>query len=220
MIKKEVVIIASPYQILKKPRSGQTETSAPATNQDMPPPVKQDILKVIDELIRLVETKNTLKIKELSNHTIHNSSIYQDQDSVELAVLIYAFFKTTEREKDGRNKSRITGPATLLLTAAKNALEKGSIKEYRTIIEKLFKTLSSEDSRMKLFVEEVTRQARIKKGMKLYDHGISSERSAQVLGVSQWELMNYLGKTQVSETGGRIDVDERMRTAKKIFSIR
>ena len=217
----------------------------------MPAPVKNDILAVLDSLIQHIRANDSLKIKDLSNHTIHNASIYQDEDSVSIAVLIYALSKITERETQDRDKqakdrnkqaqdrdkqaqdrdkpanqastypqSRAFSIIIDLLVLAKNALQQNSLSEYRRVIEKIFKAVSSEDSRMKLFVEEVTRQARIKKGMKLYDHGISAERSAHVLGVSQWELMNYLGKTQVSEAGSTLDVDERLRTAKKIFNVR
>ena len=71
---------------------------------------------------------------------------------------------------------------------------------------------------MKLYVQEVINQAQIKKGSKLCEHGLSCSKSAEILGISQWELMNYIGKTKLSEEEHDIvDLRTRIDYARGLF---
>ena len=61
--------------------------------------VRKDILKVLHRAIDILsvrEEKDVLELKELSNHTIHNSSIFQDEDSISFAILMYCLAKLIE----------------------------------------------------------------------------------------------------------------------------
>ena len=63
--------------------------------------VKKDILAVLNELLEILKVKedqDILQIKELSNHVIHNASVFQDEDSISVAVLIYSLSKIIERK--------------------------------------------------------------------------------------------------------------------------
>ena len=58
--------------------------------------VKRDILAVLNDLagiLKVKEESDAAQIKELSNHVIHNASIFQEEDSVSIAILIYALSK-------------------------------------------------------------------------------------------------------------------------------
>ena len=62
--------------------------------------IRNDILAVLRrlaEILEVKEEKDTLEIKELSNRVIHDASIFQDDDSVSVAVLVYALSKIIER---------------------------------------------------------------------------------------------------------------------------
>ena len=67
-------------------------------------------------------------------------------------------------------------------------------------------------------MQEVIEEAKIKKGYKLHEHGISLGRTAEILGISQWELMNYVGKTKISDVDiVPTDVVQRLKLARGIF---
>ncbi|MBU0535499.1 MAG: hypothetical protein KKE20_00930 [Nanoarchaeota archaeon] len=176
--------------------------------------VKKDILTVLRELIILLEDEEYAEIKELSNHIIHNASIFQDQDSVTAAVIIYAISKIMERTVEKR--SVIGNKLVSAINESITLLEKERIEEYRLAVKKLLKTISEHDDRLHFFIEEVVRQAQIKKGSKLYEHGISAAHAAEILGISQWELMSYLGKTTLGEVAP-IDIKERLEFARSLF---
>jgi hypothetical protein len=176
--------------------------------------VRNDIISVLKEVINLIKEEKYDEIKELSNHTIHNASIFQDHDSVSIAVIIYSMSKMIERAE--KNPAETAGRFSNLIRDAVSLLEKSRIDEYETAIKKIFDSISKEDERLGTFIQEIIEQAEIKKGSKLYDHGISIARSAEVLGISQWDLMSYVGKTTITEAAP-VDVKKRIEFARSLF---
>jgi len=181
--------------------------------------VKEDVLAVLGdtiEILKIEEEKDVIEFKELSNHTLHNASIYQDEDSISVAVAIYAIYKILERKTDN---DLIYKEMSQLFRIAKDSLERNNLEGYRDTIKTIFKKISEADKKFKLYVEEILDKARIKKGSRIYEHGISLARAAELLGVSQWEMMNYVGKTHIIDFELEItDARKRLEAAKAIFS--
>jgi len=179
--------------------------------------IRKDILSVLDKAITILsvrEDKNISELKELSNHTIHNASIFQDEYSVSIAVSIYALSKITERG------GSVNQEIIKLLISARDCLARLSEQAYSENIKKLLDRISGIDSRLRLYIGEVIDQAQIKKGGKVYEHGISMARAAEILGISQWELMNYVGKTKIMENmSDRVDAKTRLGFSRKIFGL-
>ncbi|MBI4141537.1 hypothetical protein HY484_01275 [Candidatus Woesearchaeota archaeon] len=181
----------------------------------MNPVVKKDILDVIDKVLKALKDNETAVIGELSNHVIHDASIFQDDDSVSFAILIYSLSKTIERCVEcgvGFNK------VSQLLKEASDVLKSDDDVAYRSRIHDVFAVIQSADSRLKLYVEEVINKAKVKKGSKLHEHGISIARTAEILGIGQWELMSYVGKTQISEAVLEDGVKKRVMFARRLFA--
>ena len=179
--------------------------------------IKKDILSIISktiEILKIKEEKDIIELKELSNHTIHDSSIFQDTDSISIAILIYSLSKVIERrfgELDFK-------PILNLLNSAFNYLKKENITEYRKTIKDLFSLISQIDTKLKLYIEEVIKQAQVKKGSQIYRHGISIERAAEIFGISQWELMNYIGHTKITDVETKADIKSRLSLTRRLFS--
>lgn len=176
--------------------------------------VKKDILSILKQSKRILQRKDSFMLRDLSNHTIHNASIFQDEDSISIAVIIYSLSKVIERGKLDTKK------ALSLINSAQKYLQKDDFTNYKYTIKNIFKFISSVDSKLKLYIEEVVKQAQIKKGSKLYDHGISIGQAAELLGVSQWELMNYVGKTSIIDRFPSPDVKKRLDVAKQLFDLK
>ena len=179
--------------------------------------VRNDALRIISRVIEILETKEekgTMELKELSNNTIHNASVFQDECSVSIAVLIYALSKIIERNPEF-DYSRVFN----LLKEARDNLENDKEDEFHITIKKLFSEISKLDNKIKLYVQEVINQAQIKKGSKLCEHGLSCAKASQILGISQWELMNYIGKTNLAENMPEIiDTRARLKFARRLFA--
>ena len=173
--------------------------------------VRTDILKVLDASSKMIERLDIVGLKELSNHTIHNASIFQDQDSVTIAVIMYTLAKIFERE------SVVDKSVIPIINSSKRALFDSKFEEYRLNLKKLYEIIKEKDAKHKMYVQEVIEQAGVKKSSKIYEHGVSMAQSASILGISQWELMDYVGKTSVPDTIERINLKQRISNARKIF---
>ena len=174
--------------------------------------IKNDIINTLTNTIEIIKKGDNFKLKDLSNHTIHNASIFQDEDSVSIAVVIYSLSKILERGKPD------TTQVITLMQGGMDYLKKGDVESYKAIIKGIFKFVSNIDSKLKLYIDEVVEQAEIKKGTKIYDHGVSLGQAASILGISQWELMNYVGKTRIVDTMyERPDVIDKIKFTRGLF---
>ncbi|MBI2559493.1 hypothetical protein HYW20_09285 [Candidatus Woesearchaeota archaeon] len=180
--------------------------------------IKKDIINVLSELIEILKEKeesDVAEIKELSNHVIHNASVFQDEDSISVAVLIYSLSKIIERKERNLDYARAVGMVNSCISDLKNNED----ESFRKSIKNMFNFVRTVDSKLKLYIHEVINQAQIKKGCKLCEHGISIARSAEVLGISQWELMHYVGKTTILEQfSEQVNVSNRLKIARSLFS--
>lgn len=178
--------------------------------------VKKDILKLLSDVIDILsveEERDAADLRELSNHTLHNSSIFQDEDSISIMVLVYSLSKLIERQEGKMAYSTLLA----LLGSAKKNLQEDKTDAYRANIRKLFDFISTIDNKLNLYIGEVINQAQIKKGTKLYAHGISLARASEILGVSQWDLMSYVGNTTLTDINGGIGLKERINYARSLF---
>jgi uncharacterized Zn finger protein len=175
--------------------------------------IKSDLLNVMHQIVRYLGSKDFFGLHELSNHTIHNASIYQDSDSNQLAVITYALSKTIERSKNfDFNKIRKK------FVLALEDLEAENVIDYRNGLKSILKDISEIDSKLGLYINEVLEQAKINKGSKIYDHGVSMARASELLGISQWDLMSYIGKTKIADRANtESDVEKRVKAAREIF---
>jgi len=178
--------------------------------------VRRDIIAVLFEFLEILREKDDVdisQVRKISNHTIHNASVFQDEDSVSVAVLIYSLSKLMER--NSLDYSKISSMLKSGLEQIKSNNEEG----FRKGIRNIFKYIRSVDNKLKLYIYEVINQAQIKKGCKMCEHGLSVARAAEIMGISQWELMHYLGKTtfldRISEP---VSVYSRMKIARNLFS--
>jgi hypothetical protein len=175
--------------------------------------VKQDILTVLKQGVAALNKNDTFKIKELSNQVIHNASIFQDEDSLGIAVLMYSLSKIAGR------KNFETKKIVSILVKASVLLQKSDYGLYRKTIKQALKSISSSDSRLKFFVGTVIEQAQIKKACKVCLHGVSVGRTAEMFGISKWELMRYLGKTTFQESmPEKIGAIDRLELARGVFN--
>ena len=180
----------------------------------MKPIIKEDILKVLNLAEAALAKQDYLELSRISNHTIHDASIFQEDDPLTLAVLMYALSKVIQRCVERNHACPIVLPQ---LRSARDALNVDDENGYRSAIKNLLHDIGAYDSQMKLYIQEVVQKARIKKGTKLHEHGISMARTAELLGLSQWELQTYIGQTITEAPPQGLPVSERIKRARELF---
>lgn len=181
--------------------------------------IKKDILRILERVIDILEKKEEkdyLELKNLSDHTIHNMSIFQDEDSISIAVMVYALAKLIDRRIPEKTYDMLFSR----LVSAKEKLIEYDTNEYRIIIKGIFQLLSQCDKKLQLYVENVISQAMMKKAGKVYKHGLSVGVVSELMGVSKWELLKYLGQTSiVEEQYDPRNIRKRLNYARKVFNV-
>ncbi len=177
--------------------------------------VRNDIFQVVRQAIAILQQGQPElgKLKELSNHIIHCATIFQDEDSISLAILVYALSKIMERSRE----SFPVANCLKLLESASVSLEQKDDVQYREVIKNVFSLIKRIDNKLDLYVGEVIYHASIKKATKMHDHGISVGRASELAGTTQWEMLNYLGKTKVDEHDLFGYVRKRLNFARSMF---
>jgi len=182
---------------------------------------KAHILKILKRVKKALQTNNYVKIKHLSNRIIHNASINQDPDVVSIAVIIYSLSKLIVRENyhDEKNWKNFYNDYLKNINDMISLLEENKIDEFRTEVDSNRRLIEELSGNLKHYISDVFRRAKINKASKIYEHGISMEKTAKILGISLWELTEYAG-TRVIDADLTITmpVKQRIKIAEEIFS--
>ena len=146
---------------------------------------QKHILDTLKQVRDAVQSKDYIKIKQLSNKFVHHCSIQQDADIISVAVIIYSLSKMLEREDYRKEKNW-----------------KQFYNDYLRTIKNMVIAL-----------------AKINKASKIYEHGISMEKTAKILGITLWELAEYSGRTGIGNVnlGVTMQLDDRIKLAEEIF---
>jgi len=184
--------------------------------------IKSNLIRVLDKAINAIKTKDTISLKEISNETIHDATVIQDEYSITIAVFIYSLSKIYEREQ---NYSKYKGWTKFCLDCfkgleiAKQKLIANDIKGFELVLKEYMSTLEKVDEKLKIHIQDVFEKARINKASRLYEHGLSIGRTAELLGISKFEAMDYVGKTYIADVKENTTINpiERLKFARGIF---
>ncbi len=179
--------------------------------------IKRDILNVLIKSLEAIKKENVKEIKEQSNHVIHNASIYQDKESILIAVIIYSISKIIERVETKEEIKEVMEKIKNHLQEAIDFLKRDNLKDFEQELKHLNLELNKLDPRLKLHIKEVFEKAKVNKASRLYEHGISAGRTADLLGITTWELIEYSGATGIAEKGITKSVKERIKIARSLF---
>lgn len=179
------------------------------------------VVEVLEKAKRAIREKNVLKIKDLSNRVIHSASIYQDPDNISVAIVLYSLSKLIERRdyhsmKDWPFFEKVYVSS---LDKAIIALKRKDIEVFREQISNIRASITQLTGSLKNSIEEVFRKASINKASRLYEHGLSLEITAKILGVTIWELNQYVGQTGIADVNLAYtkELNERIRIAEEMF---
>jgi hypothetical protein len=181
----------------------------------------ENVLRILREARKFVEGDNAAELKGLSNQTIHTAAMTQDADNIVVAVLVYSLGKVLEREHYRSMEGwKVFHEAVVKnLGLAVGALEKGNVKNARVYLGRIRQTLNKIEGDLGRYVKDVFRKAEINKAFKLYEHGLSTEKTADLLGVSLWDMASYIGQSHIGDAKIAVSmpVVERVKIAEGMF---
>ncbi len=182
---------------------------------------RKHILKILQNTKSALKNKDHTKIKNLSNQIVHTASIHQDPDVISLAVIIYALSKIIERQnyQEEENWNIFYKGYTKNIDDMIRSLKKDNLKRFHQEIKENRQLIQRLSGNLKTYIQDVFKDAKINKASRIYEHGISMEKTAKILGVSLWELSEYTGKTGIHNVNlaVTIPIKKRIKFAEEIF---
>jgi len=179
-------------------------------------------IEVLKSACEALKANDSLRLKELSNQTVHSEASFQDSGSITSAVLIYTLSKIIERRHylDIKRWDKFMKKIISSFQLAESALKERNFDIYEKYMEQARKSVTLISVNLKPYIEEVFRKASINKASKIYEHGVSMGKTAKLLGVTEWELSEYTGQTRIPDMPQNITIDikERARMALEFFS--
>ena len=173
---------------------------------------KENFLEILEKTKQAIRDEDVALLKEISDHTIHTASTVQDTDSVLLAVIIYSLSKIIERKqyRELKGWNEFYSTFTLEIDRAISFLKKDNQKEFVKRLEGIRESINNISGDLRAYIEDVFRKAQINKASKIYEHGISLETTAKLLGITIWELAGYAGQKDVGD--GKFIKTENVKT--------
>ncbi len=184
--------------------------------------VCEDLIGTLKKIKSALELRDSPKLKELSDHTIHCSTIHREKRAVYIAMIAYSLHKILEKSVIYRHHQEELNDFLKGVDENFGALiaflESRDFKKFSEAIVSILKEISEFDSSFGKYVEDVLEFAKVKKGAKMYEHGLSLSSVADMLGVSKWDLMKSVGETKYhGEFQSPKDVKERFMNLKKLL---
>ncbi len=182
----------------------------------------ENILRIFEETKTAIKEENIPKLKELSNQTIHTASVTQDPDNILVAVVVYSLSKIIEREEYKRYSGWKEFYKTLLYNIDKTiaSLKKNNEEAIKKNLKNIRSAVGKLSGKLKKYIQDVFWKAKINKASKIYEHGVSMEKTASLLGITMFDLAEYVGqKEEISEIPliKTADVKSRIKTAVEMF---
>ncbi|MEK6915275.1 MAG: hypothetical protein AABW89_01895 [Nanoarchaeota archaeon] len=184
----------------------------------------EETTHIIDVLTRAryaLEKEDTKELKNLSDRTIHSASVYQHTDYILVATIIYTLSKIVERKDkiNFLNWRIFVKDINNLLALAISSVQRNKHGQFINLLEKMKYYLENSSGDLKPMIGEMLRKASINKASKIYEHGISLEKTTKLLGVTPWEVSEYIGERENPQIrfNKTIEAKERALMAMEFF---
>jgi len=180
----------------------------------------KNLLDILEQTKKAIQKEDTATIKNLSDRTNNTVAKTHDPDNITLAVIIYAMSKIIERRQyrnyPGWNKfyKNVNVYFDKLIYCLRQKNEEcfsETLKLIRAEIDNL-------SGKLRRYIQDVFRKAEINKASKIYEHGISLEKTAKLLGITMYEVAGYSGQSGIiDETINKISAKSRIKIAMEFF---
>jgi len=180
----------------------------------------ENLLEILEKTKEAIQKEDTATIRNLSDRTNNTVAKTHDPDNITLAVIIYAMSKIIER-KQYRNYSgwnRFYKNVNVYFDKLINCLKRKDEECFSETLKLIRAEIDNLSGKLRRYIQDVFRKAEINKASKIYEHGISLEKTAKLLGLTMFEVANYSGQTEIGEENlSKVNVKTRIKNAMGIF---
>ena len=167
------------------------------------------------KILQQEDPQDVAELKELSDHAIDDVAAHKDLDLVAITVLIYSLYKIGPCIL-GKNRSELLNGLTLAI----ESLQEYQFGRYNSAVKGVYAIVQKCNVKVKEHLDDIMHAAKVKKGAVLLGKGLSLGQAAGLMGLSNWDLQVYAGKTTaISEHKENIPVDKRLKIALQLFGV-
>lgn len=181
----------------------------------------ENVLRILKETKSAIQDGDSTKLRALSNQTINTASLTHDPDNIAVAVVVYSLSKIIERTdyKELKGWKNFYERVNNALNYSIEDLQKDKEEKFRKDFALIRKEIGKLSGKLRKYIGEVFRMASINKASRIYEHGISMEKTAKLLGITMFELADYAGQTGISDVpeSKTMNVKSRIKLAMGMF---
>lgn len=181
----------------------------------------ENILRILKETQKAIQINDFTTIKNLSNQTINTASLTQDPDNIAVAVIIYSIGKIFEREhyKTLPNWNKFYSTLKLQLDKSIKDVENNDEEKFRQDFMQIRESINKISGKLSKYIKNVFDKASINKASRIYEHGVSMEQTAKLLGITMFDLANYAGGQQQTDTkeSQTLSAKQRIKLIEEFF---
>ncbi len=181
--------------------------------------IRTEILYDLQQALKILKAREAADVealKTLSDHSIEDIAIQKDLELVSVAVLVYSLYKIAPALNDSDYQAIWNE-----LHNAYHALSQYDLGRYNRSIRNLYDLVKKSNAKVQEHLQDVMQAARIKKGASLVQRGLSIGQAAGIMGLSNWELQQYAGKTvALTQHDEKIPADKRVKVALTLFGVK
>ncbi|MEK6950485.1 MAG: hypothetical protein AABX13_02060 [Nanoarchaeota archaeon] len=180
--------------------------------------IRKEILYDLQRALTILKDREAKDIEELklvSDHAIEDVAVQKDLELVSITVLLYSLYKIVPSISDKDYKDIWNE-----LHTTYHALKTYKLGQYNSSVKRLFEIVKRSNAKVQEHLQDVMQAARIKKGASLLQRGLSIGQAAGIMGLSNWDLQQYAGKTMVlAQHDEKYPAEKRLQQALKLFGV-
>jgi len=168
--------------------------------------IKSNVLFVLKSVVKILSSKSAdvPGLKKLSNDIMEDVSLFQDQHSISVAVMVYSLYKILAKNENIDTR--------LIVKLIRNSISSIDVDaQFRRRVRLVFDAIEQFDKNIDMNIIDIIKHAQIKKGLKVYEHGLSIGLASEIMGISKWDLMQYLGSYGIVDKDPNMRIDQRAR---------
>ncbi len=173
-----------------------------------------DVGKAVD-ILKVREKKDIEELRILSEHAIEDIAVEKDLELVSVSVLLYSLYKVAASMDLNDYKNIIAE-----LESVKKSLQQNQFGRYNRSMKTIFEIIRRCNVKIGEHLQDVLHAARIKKGTSLLQRGLSIGQAAGIMGLNNWDLQQYAGKSAAFEEHHEgVRADKRVQLALRLFGV-
>jgi len=174
-------------------------------------------MQLIQDWFKLNES---MKLRQLSNSTIEEAALNSDKVLGEISLIAYSLHKLLSKPHIVKSKNWNKVKLNILnsLNKSINFLKKKNFDQFEKELDRIALNVSSIDSRLSNYIQNIYEKARIKQASRAYGFGLSLSQAQKLTNANKKDLLNYIGITRIHEkVKAKKGINERLKALKEVF---